>query len=138
MTDPSSYWSPVCKVVSQLRCWCRMGVHDEDSSWASEWGMLLTIPVQGYLEGPCGPIPFRHVEWVELSTLQLKGAGSPIVITGFVDITDELLSRVRGLTIAWDLRHITWSIDRWFDDVPVQVVHIPNPFGPSAQSIRSE
>ena len=34
-----------------------------------------------------------------------------------------------------ELRQTTWSVLRVFEDEPIQVVHLPNPFGPSGQTI---
>ena len=79
MSDASSYWSPLCTLVSQLRCWVRVASRGRDSTQERRWGQLLTMPTEGYLEGPGGPIALRDVEWVEVSTSRVKGgiAGRP-------------------------------------------------------------
>lgn len=93
----------------------------------SHWGMLLTLPVKGYLEGPDGPIPLRHVERVELSTNRVKGgmAGRPLQM---IDIKEEMLAGLGETSAIWTLRDDRWSLDRIFQDEPVQVVRIANPF----------
>jgi hypothetical protein len=45
-----------------------------------------------------------------------------------IDIKDEILSALRGLPVTWELRESSWSVARIFDDEPVQVVRILNPF----------
>ena len=48
------YWSSLCKLISKLICWVhivrRQDFQDEDD----RWGQLLTISIEGYLEGPAG------------------------------------------------------------------------------------
>ncbi|HEY1959325.1 MAG TPA: hypothetical protein VGH28_27120 [Polyangiaceae bacterium] len=89
--------------------------------------MLLLVPTRGYLEGPGGPWPTRHVEWVEITGMRIKGGmrGLPVEI---VDITEELLAGLRGMAIAWDLRDAMFA--NRFAEKTVRVVHIPNPWGP--------
>ena len=91
--------------------------------------MLLTIPVEGYLEGPEGPVALRDVEWIEFSTKQIKGglAGRPMQ---FVDIEQDLLSAMRDVQVVWEVRQGSWSVNGLFDNEPVRVVRIVNPFGP--------
>jgi hypothetical protein len=50
-----------------------------------------------------------------------------------VDITDDILSRLREASVAWDLRESSWSLKGLFDDEPVRVVRIVNPFGPKTE-----
>jgi hypothetical protein len=47
-----------------------------------------------------------------------------------VDIKEELLSALRGMPVTWDLREGSWSIETVFDDEPVEVIRVLNPFGP--------
>jgi hypothetical protein len=112
-----------------------MAVRDRDVAWVTDWGQRLTSPVQGYLEASEGPVPIRSVEWVELSTLRLKGglAGRPLQR---IDATDEVLSSLREVPAIWELRRTTWSIVGLLTEEPVQVVHLPNPFGPTARKRR--
>jgi hypothetical protein len=93
--------------------------------------MSLALPTGGYIEPPEGPVPIRHVQWVQISTVRLKGglAGRPLEM---VDIAPEIVSRIRELHVAWELRQATWSVERIFDERPVEVVHLTNPFGPNA------
>lgn len=89
--------------------------------------MLLTIPVKGYLEGPGGPIPLRHVERVEVSTSTVKGglAGRPLQL---IDVKDEILPGLKRTPAIWTLQDGTWTMDRFFTDEPVQLIRIANPF----------
>jgi hypothetical protein len=93
----------------------------------SHWSQLLTIPVPGYLEGPAGPAPFRHVECVQIATARVRGgiAGRRLE---FVDIQDDVLANIRATRVMWELHQETWLIDGVFDARPVSVVHIANPY----------
>lgn len=131
MKDAESYWSPLCELVSQLRCWVRVAWRTGATTHEGRWGQLLTIPVTGYLEGPGeGPIPIQDVEWVELSTNLIKGgiAGRPLQM---IDVKDEILTGLRDKQLDWKLRDSTWSKERIFEDEPVQVIRVVNPFGPT-------
>ena len=79
------------------------------------------------MEGPGGPIPFEDVEWVELSTQTVKGgrAGRPL---SFEDMKEEILAALAEIQCDWELRQSTWSIDRLFENEPVEVIRILNPF----------
>jgi len=100
---------------------------DDASVQESHWGMLLTLPVKGYLEGPDGPIPVRHVERVEMSTNRVKGgmAGKPLQM---IDIKEEMLEGLSETPAIWTLSDGSWSLERIFQDEPVQLVRIANPF----------
>jgi hypothetical protein len=130
-----AYWRPVCDLASRLRCWSRIAIRDQNDACVTRWGMLLTLPVPGYLEASEGPVPIRCVEWVELSTLRLKGglAGRPLQR---IDATDEVLSSLRKLYAIWELRRTTWSIEGLLAEESVQAVHLPNPSGPRAWKRR--
>jgi hypothetical protein len=130
MKDESSYWSPLCELVSQLRCWVRIAWREGSSKQQGRWGQLLTMPTEGYLEGPGGPIQLRDVEWVEVSTSRIKGgiAGRPRQV---IDVREEILAGLRGTQLNWELRESTWSIEGVFKEEPVQVVYIVNPYGPT-------
>ena len=131
MKDALSYWSPLCQLVMQLRCWVRIAWKEGASTQEGYWGQLLTIPVDGYLEGPGGPVPFRSVEWVEVSTSRIKGgiAGRP---RQMIIVKDEILEGLRGTQLDWGLRESTWSIAGVFEEEEaVQVVRVVNPFGPT-------
>jgi hypothetical protein len=130
-----AYWRPVCNLASRLRCWSRIAIRDQDHTCITRWGMLLSLPVPDYLEASGGAVPIRCVEWVELSTLRLKGglAGRPLQR---IDATDEVLSSLRELSAIWELRRTTWSIEGLFAEEPIQAVHLPNPSDPRAQKRR--
>jgi hypothetical protein len=131
MREASLYWSPVCELVSQLRCWARIAWRVRGSTWDGRWGQLLTMPTEGYLEASGGPVPIKDVEWVEISTRRIVGgiAGRP---KQTVDIKDDLLSRLRGTLATWELRESTWSVEGILDEEPVQVLRILNPFALTA------
>jgi len=94
--------------------------------WTTDWGMLLTLPTAGYLEASGGPVPIRQVEWVEIATMRVKG-GMHGLPPEMMDITEDLLSSLREVPIAWDLRQATWAVLGVFAERPVQVVNIANP-----------
>ena len=123
----STYWSPLCRLVLQLRCWVRIVWREGSSIKVGYWGQLLTIPAKGYLEGPGGPIPLRDVEWVEISTNKIKGgmAGRPLEM---IDVKDEIVAGLGGTQATWALRESTWSMEKLFEDQPVQLIRIANPF----------
>jgi len=128
MKDALSYWSPLCQLVMKLRCWVRMAWRDGASVQEGAWGQLLTIPVDGYLEVSSGPVPFRDVEWVEVSMSRIRGgmAGRPLQM---IDVKEEVLAGVRGMQLSWELCDSTWSREGVFEDEPVQVIRIANPLG---------
>lgn len=132
MRDASSYWLPLLELRSQLRCWVRVAWREGGSTQEGRWGQLLIMPVQGYLEGPDGPMPLRDVEWVEISTCHIKGglAGRP---REMMDAKDEILAGLRGTKLSWELHQSSWSVQGVFEGEPVQVIRIANPFGPVIQ-----
>ena len=87
------------------------------------------MPVESYLEGCEGPTPVRDVEWVEVSTNRVKGGlrGLPLEM---VNVKNETLAGLVETQLCWELRETTWSMDRIFQDEPVQVLRFMNPFGP--------
>lgn len=93
------------------------------------WGQLLTIPVDGYLEGSGGPLPFRDIAWVEISVNRIKGgmAGHPLQ---FINVKDEILAHLRETQVKWELHDSTWSKAGIFEDEPVEVVRIANLYEP--------
>lgn len=133
MSDAESYWSPLCKLVKQLRCWVRVAWREGASTQVGWWGQMLTIPLEGYLEAAGGPTPLREIEWVEVSTTDLFGgmAGRPLQL---VDIKEEILASLQETQLSWELRETTWSVVGLFEEQPVQVFHFVNPFGPRDDS----
>jgi hypothetical protein len=132
--DEESYWSPLFKVVRDLRCWVRVGSRIQGATVTGRWGQLLTIPTPGYLEGPGGPLRIRDVEWVEVSTRRIKGgiAGRPRQL---IDLKDEIVAVLRGTQLSWELRHSTWSVEGVLNEEPVQVIRVGNPFGPTPTTV---
>lgn len=104
-----------------------MGSKADGAPYEGPWGQLLIVPVDGYLESCEGPLPFREVEWVELSTSIVRGgmAGRP---RQMVDIKDDLVSALRETKVTWELRDGSWSLERIFDEEPVQLIRVSNPF----------
>ena len=129
MNDAASYWSPLCKLVPQLRCWVRLAWREGASTQEGPWGQMLIMPVEGYLEASGGPIPLRDVEWVEVSTSRVKGgiAGRP---RQMINAKNEILAGLGGTQLNWELRESMWSLEGVFEAEPVQVARIVNPFGP--------
>jgi hypothetical protein len=133
MNDPESYWTPLCDLRARLKLWVRLAWREGDATEAWPWGGLLIIPVEGYLESGGGPIPIRDVEWVDVSTMRVKGgmAGRPLE---FIDIKGEILAGLRETQLEWELRESTWTVERIFQDEPVQLLRFVNPFGPASVS----
>jgi len=129
MNDASSYWMPVCKLASQLRCWVRIGSRANGKPREGRWGQLLTIPREGYLDESDGPVPVAEVKWVEISTRRIVGgiAGRPRQI----EIKGEILERLREAGLAWELREDAWSVEGIFDQEPLQTVS-------RAKSVRAD
>jgi hypothetical protein len=96
MTTGNAYWAPLCELASRLSCWSRASINDGLDQWTTDCGMLLTLPVDGYLESSGGPIPIRYVEWVQIATVRVRGgiAGRPLE---FVDIAEEILTSLKQL-----------------------------------------
>jgi hypothetical protein len=111
-----------------------MAWRDGASTEVEDWGQMLLIPTSGYLEGPGALCPFRDVEWVELSPVHLKGGirGIPFQI---IDTKDEVVAALQKTHLHWEVCRTTWTIDRFFKNEPVQLLHFVNPFfapaGPS-------
>jgi hypothetical protein len=134
MGNNEAYWLPICELATRLRCWERLSANDGRARWITDWHMLLSIPTPGYLEVGEGPVPIRQVEWVELSTLRVRGgiAGRPRQV---VDIADDVASNLRQTATIWEFRDTTWSLEGIFKNEPLRVVHVVNPFwrGPGRQ-----
>jgi len=125
--NPSEYWKPVCQLVHQLNCRARVTATDRGKSWSSIWGTLLIIPQDGFIEPSDGPVPIRTVDWVEVALERSRGGKFGIPLS-FVDVSDEVVTLFRQLTVTWELRDTSWSVDGLFDERPVRVIHLPNPF----------
>ena len=129
MKEARAYWSQLFDVVHPLRCWVRVAWREGDTTQDGDWGQLLTMPTDGYLEGSDGPWPLRDVEWVEVSMSYFKGgmAGHPLRIVD--DRKAELLAGLGATALRGELRDTLWSVRNIFEDErPVQVARIANPF----------
>jgi hypothetical protein len=51
------------------------------------------------------------------------------------DVSSEFLSALQGSQVAWELREDIWSVEGVFEDEPVQVIRILNPFGPTPAAL---
>ena len=76
----------------------------------------------------------RDVEWVEVSASRIKGgmAGRP---RQMIDAKEDILAGLRGTQLTWKLRESTWSVEGVFEEEPVQVIRVGNPFGPTARPV---
>ena len=103
--------------------------------------MLLALPLPGYLEAAGGPLPIREVEWVQLATSRVKGmrvdrllypqaAVGPrrIAFAGLEDMSATMLAALDEVEWVWELRRESWSMRGLFENEPLLVIHIPNPF----------
>lgn len=97
------------------------------------WGQFLTIPEKGYLEGPGGPVPLRSVVWIEVSTTCVRGgmAGRP---RQMIDVKGEILAGLQETQLNWEIYDSVWSVEGIFEEEPVQMLRIKNPFGPVSMS----
>jgi len=127
--EASAYFAPVCRLVMGLQCWSRTVWRDGDAREYGPWGTLLIVPTSGYLESSAGPVPLRKIEWVDVSTKKVSGGlrGLPLKMT---DHRGAILAKLGETAIPWELRESTWSHARFFDEQPVEVIRIANPYGP--------
>jgi hypothetical protein len=127
MTNGDAYWSPISELAARLRCWSRACINDGQNQWITDWGQLLILPVNGYVEVSEGPYPIRQFEWVQLSTMKLRGglAGRPLE---FIDISQQVLEDLKQHMHRFEIRDESWSVPRFFDSKPVKIIHLVNPF----------
>lgn len=125
--DTELYWSSLCRLRSELRCWISIVWKQDSSVEKGRWGQLLTISVEGYLEGPDGFVFFKDIDVVEISINRLIGgmANRPLQR---IDIKNEILEALQETSLCWEIRESTWSVDRIFEEEPVTVIAILNPF----------
>ncbi|HWA63632.1 MAG TPA: hypothetical protein VG939_19805 [Caulobacteraceae bacterium] len=83
--------------------------------------------MNGYLEGPDGPWSVRIIEWVEVSTMGVRGglAGRPLQ---FVERKAEVVAAAKETQLEWELRATSWTVGRLFENEPVEVLRFMNPF----------
>lgn len=127
MTDGDAYWSSISELAMRLRCWSRACINDGQNQWTTNWGQLLILPVNGYLEVSEGPYPIRQFEWVQLSTMKLHGGlvGRPLE---FLDISQQILEGLKPHSHRFEICDESWSIPRFFENEPVKIIHLVNPF----------
>lgn len=132
MENESSYWAPLGTLVSQHRCWVRVTWREGASVQEGWWGQLFAMPAEGYIEVAGGPILLRDVEWVDVSTSRVNGGigGRPRQV---IDMKDEILADLQTTPFNWEFRETKWSIPGIFEEEPVQVIRIENPFGPASR-----
>src|SRR5437899_3351649 len=111
MTTGNAYWAPICELAMRLRSWSRASVSDGPDRWTTDWGQLLTLPVEGYLEVSDGPRPIGQFEWIQIAAARVRGgmAGRPLE---FVDISDEIVAGLDQHDRAYEIRSESWSIPR--------------------------
>jgi hypothetical protein len=58
---------------------------------------------------------------------RVKGgiAGRPLQM---VDAKEQMVAELRETSLEWDIRDSTWSVEGVFQDLPVQVARLANPF----------
>ena len=74
-------------------------------------------------------MPLQNVEWIDISTLRPRGgmAGRPLQM---INVKDEILAALQEAPLNWELRESVWSMERIFEQEPVQLLRFANPFGP--------
>ena len=45
-----------------------------------------------------------------------------------IDMKTEILEALQETQLCWEIRESTWSVDRLFEEEPVTVIAILNPF----------
>ncbi len=98
---------------------------DDGAEWETDWGTLLTVPVEGYLEVSEGPFPLRCVEWVQLVgvTLHQRRGGGRVTAT---DTSETLIATLQQLGVTFEFRNIVWTPHAELRDRPVTAVHVDN------------
>lgn len=127
VANGDSYWSPITELATRHRCWSRACINDGQNQWITEWGQLLILPVDGYMEVSEGPYPIRQFEWVQLSTAKLRGglAGRPLE---FNNVSQQMLDDLKQHPHRFEIRDEYWSVPRFFENEPVNIIHLVNPF----------
>jgi len=105
----------------------RACIFDHSTNWITDWGMLLTIPTEGYLEVSEGPYPFHQFSWIHLSTKRIRGGRFGKALE-FVDIKESLVTSLNRCGRSFELRHDIWSYRDFFKDDPVMIIYLENPF----------
>jgi len=54
---------------------CRSRIKWSQESTPTEWTHLFIVPVDGCIEGGCGPIPLREVDWVDIDPIEIQDVG---------------------------------------------------------------
>ncbi|ENX48371.1 hypothetical protein F886_00172 [Acinetobacter sp. NIPH 542] len=121
------YWSSLCRLRSEFDCWVHIVRKQVSSTEKGRWGQLLTISIENYLEGPDGFVSFKDIDAVEISINCLMGgmANRPLEM---IDIKAEILEALQKTQLCWEIRESTWVVDRFFEEEPVTVIAILNPF----------
>jgi len=121
------YWSSLCRLRAELRCWVHIVRKQDSSVEKGRWGQMLTISIENYLEGPEGFVSFKDIEAVEISINRLRGgmANRPLEM---IDIKNEILEALNETQLRWEVSESVWSVDRIFEEESVSVVAILNPF----------
>ncbi|YCO59348.1 hypothetical protein ACL9Z5_002629 [Acinetobacter calcoaceticus] len=121
------YWSSLCRLRAELRCWVHIVRKQDSSVEKGRWGQMLTISIENYLEGPEGFVSFKDIEAVEISINRLRGgmANRPLEM---IDIKNEILEALNETQLRWEVSESVWSVDRIFEEESVSVIAILNPF----------
>ncbi|OBA11841.1 hypothetical protein BFR75_10245 [Acinetobacter pittii] len=121
------YWSSLCRLRAELRCWVHIVRKHDSSVEKGRWGQMLTISIENYLEGPDGFVSFKDIDVVEISINRLKGGmvNRPLQM---IDIKTEILEALHETQLRWEVRESVWSVDRIFEEESVSVIAILNPF----------
>ncbi|KJH64763.1 hypothetical protein [Acinetobacter calcoaceticus] len=121
------YWSSLCRLRAELRCWVHIVRKQDSSVEKGRWGQMLTISIENYLEGPEGFVSFKDIEAVEISINRLRGgmANRPLEM---IDIKNEILEALQKTQLRWEVSESVWSVDRIFEEESVSVIAILNPF----------
>jgi hypothetical protein len=89
MSTTCNYWRSVETMLRSTRC--RSRIKWSRDSEVTDWTTFFIVPVDGYIEGLCGPIPVREVDWVDIDPIEIQEVGR-LVPQRRVDHTAELVS----------------------------------------------
>ena len=103
-------WQRVKNVIVETRSWCRILYSDSSSTTESSWGMLFTVPTQGYVEGSEGPIPDRFVDAVEIASIRISGGLNGISMN-WRDNSPAVVSALERNDLAWSRERVLFVLD---------------------------
>jgi|GEM_PF-1152963 len=120
------YWEPIVEAVRPFRARIRLFGGEALVSFLTDWGTLLIVPTDGYVEVSEGPFAISRVRWVEVCATTFQGGrGRPLT---FQNIEADLVGSLQQTQAVWEICDARWTLEPLFEDRPVRAVRIKNPF----------